>query len=76
MLQDMAILTGAQVVSDELGLKLDSIDMSVLGTAKKVIVSKDETTIVSGGGDKADVTPETRHVVERLTGLPYESCWR
>ena len=42
MLQDMAILTGAQVVSDELGLKLDSIDMSVLGTAKKVIVSKDE----------------------------------
>ena len=55
MLQDMAILTGAQVVSDELGLKLDSIDMSVLGTAKKVIVSKDETTIVSGGGDKADV---------------------
>ena len=55
MLQDMAILTGAQVVSDEMGLKLDSIDMSVLGTAKKVIVSKDETTIVSGGGDKADV---------------------
>lgn len=47
MLQDMAILTGAQVVSDELGLKLDSVDMSVLGTAKKVIVSKDETTIVS-----------------------------
>ena len=42
-------------MSDELGLKLDSIDMSVLGTAKKVIVSKDETTIVSGGGDKADV---------------------
>ena len=52
MLQDMAILTGAQVVSDELGLKLDSVDMSVLGTAKKVIVSKDETTIVSGGGDR------------------------
>ena len=55
MLQDMAILTGAQVVSDELGLKLDSIDMSVLGTAKKIIVSKDETTIVSGGGSKEDV---------------------
>ncbi|MFT8357246.1 chaperonin GroEL [Bifidobacterium aquikefiri] len=55
MLQDMAILTGAQVVSDELGLKLDSIDMSVLGTAKKVIVSKDETTIVSGGGAKDEV---------------------
>lgn len=56
MLQDMAILTGAQVVSDELGLKLDSIDMSVLGTAKKVIVSKDETTIVSGGGSKDEVS--------------------
>lgn len=55
MLQDMAILTGAQVVSEELGLKLDSIDSSVLGTAKKVIVSKDETTIVSGGGSKEDV---------------------
>ena len=55
MLQDMAILTGAQVVSDELGLKLDSVDMSVLGTAKKVIVSKDETTIVAGGGSKEDV---------------------
>ena len=55
MLQDMAILTGAQVVSDELGLKLESVDTSVLGHAKKVIVSKDETTIVSGGGDKADV---------------------
>ena len=49
MLQDMAILTGAQVVSDELGLKLESVDTSVLGHAKKVIVSKDETTIVHGG---------------------------
>ena len=55
MLQDMAILTGGQVVSDELGLKLDSIDMDVFGTAQKVIVSKDETTIVSGGGSKDEV---------------------
>ncbi|MDF7663667.1 chaperonin GroEL [Bifidobacterium sp. ESL0763] len=55
MLQDIAILTGAQVVSDDLGLKLNSVDMSVLGTAKKVIVSKDETTIVSGGGSKQEV---------------------
>ncbi|MCO6558271.1 MAG: chaperonin GroEL [Bifidobacterium sp.] len=55
MLQDIAILTGAQVVSDDLGLKLNSIDMSVLGQAKKVIVSKDETTIVSGAGSKEDV---------------------
>ena len=62
MLQDMAILTGAQVVSDELGLKLDSGDMSVLGTAKKVIVSKDETTIVSGGGSKEDVAARVAQI--------------
>ncbi len=62
MLQDMAILTGAQVVSDELGLKLDSIDMSVLGTAKKIIVSKDETTIVSGGGSKEDVAARVAQI--------------
>ena len=62
MLQDMAILTGAQVVSDELGLKLDSIDMSVLGTAKKVIVSKDETTIVAGGGSKEDVAARVAQI--------------
>ena len=51
----MAILTGAQVVSDELGLKLESVDASVLGHAKKVIVSKDETTIVQGAGSKEDI---------------------
>ncbi len=62
MLQDMAILTGAQVVSDELGLKLNSVDMSVLGTAKKVIVSKDETTIVSGGGSKEDVAARVAQI--------------
>ena len=62
MLQDMAILTGAQVVSDELCLKLDSVDMSVLGTAKKVIVSKDETTIVAGGGSKEDVAARVAQI--------------
>ena len=62
MLQDMAILTGAQVVSDELGLKLESVDTSVLGHAKKVIVSKDETTIVAGGGSKEDVTARVAQI--------------
>ena len=62
MLPDMAILTGAQVVSDELSLKLDSVDMSVLGTAKKVIVSKDETTIVAGGGSKEDVAARVAQI--------------
>ena len=67
MLQDMAILTGAQVVSDELGLKLDSVDMSVLGTAKKVIVSKDETTIVAGGGSKEDVAARVAQIRAEIT---------
>ncbi|EFT84198.1 chaperonin GroL [Parascardovia denticolens DSM 10105 = JCM 12538] len=62
MLQDMAILTGAQVVSDELGLKLDSIDDTVLGHAAKVIVSKDETTIVSGAGSKEDIAARVAQI--------------
>nr|Q9EY76.2 RecName: Full=Chaperonin GroEL; AltName: Full=60 kDa chaperonin; AltName: Full=Chaperonin-60; Short=Cpn60 [Scardovia inopinata]AAF89506.2 heat shock protein 60 [Scardovia inopinata JCM 12537] len=62
MLQDMAILTGAQVVSDELGLKLDSIDDTVFGHASKVIVSKDETTIVSGAGSKEDVAARVAQI--------------
>ena len=55
MLQDMAILTGGQVVSEEVGLKLDGLDMSMLGSARKVIISKDNTTIVEGAGSKDDV---------------------
>ncbi|MCI1983244.1 MAG: chaperonin GroEL [Bifidobacteriaceae bacterium] len=66
MLQDMAILTGAQVVSDELGLKLDSIDTDVLGTAAKVIVSKDETTIVSGAGSKEDVQARVAQIRQEI----------
>ncbi len=55
MLQDMAILTGGQVISEEVGLKLDSVGVDMLGSARKVIVTKDETTIVEGAGDAADV---------------------
>ena len=55
MLQDMAILTGGQVISEEVGLKLDSVGVDMLGQARKVIVTKDETTIVEGAGDGADV---------------------
>ena len=55
MLQDMAILTGGQVISEEVGLKLDSVGVDMLGQARKVIVTKDETTIVEGAGDAADV---------------------
>lgn len=52
MLQDMAILTGAQVISETVGLTLENADMDVLGRARKVVVTKDETTIVDGAGDK------------------------
>ena len=55
MLQDMAILTGGQVVSEEVGLKLENIGLELLGRARKVVVTKDETTIVEGVGKKADV---------------------
>ena len=55
MLQDMAILTGSQLVSETVGLKLDSVGLEVLGTARKVVVTKDETTIVEGAGDAAQV---------------------
>jgi chaperonin GroEL len=55
MLQDMAILTGAQVVSEEVGLKLENVTLDLLGTAKRVIITKDETTIVDGGGTSDDI---------------------
>ncbi|MFM7756069.1 MAG: chaperonin GroEL [Actinomycetota bacterium] len=55
MLQDMAVLTGGQVISEEVGLKLENVTLDLLGRAKRVIVTKDETTIVDGHGNKADV---------------------
>ena len=55
MLADMAILTGGQVISEEVGLKLESVDISLLGRAEKVVVTKDETTIVAGAGSKDDI---------------------
>ncbi len=55
MLQDMAILTGGQVVLEEVGLNLETVGLDVLGSAARVVISKDETTIVDGAGDAADV---------------------
>ncbi len=55
MLQDMAILTGGQVISEEVGLKLENVTLDLLGSAKKVIITKDETTIVEGGGSEDDI---------------------
>ena len=55
MLQDMAILTGGQVISEEVGLKLENTTLDLLGSAKKIIITKDETTIVEGGGSEDDI---------------------
>jgi chaperonin GroEL len=55
MLQDMAVLTGGQVVSEEIGLKLESVTLDMLGKARRVVVTKDDTTIVEGAGDQGDI---------------------
>ncbi len=55
MLQDIAILTGGQVISDDLGMKLENVGIDMLGRAKKVSINKDNTTIVDGAGDKAEI---------------------
>jgi len=55
MLEDMAILTGGQVISEDLGIKLENVTLDMLGTAKRVSITKDDTTIVDGAGEKADI---------------------
>jgi chaperonin GroEL len=55
MLEDMAILTGGQVISEDIGLKLENVNLSMLGQAKKIRISKDDTTIIDGVGKKADI---------------------
>jgi len=68
ILQDIATLTGAQVVAAEVGLKLDQVGLEVLGSARRVVVTKDDTTIVDGGGDKqavADRIAQIRQEIER-----------
>ncbi|MGB1117797.1 MAG: chaperonin GroEL [Parvibaculales bacterium] len=55
MLEDIAILTGGQVVSEDLGIKLENVTLDMLGTAKRVAINKDETTIVDGSGKKKDI---------------------
>ncbi|GGA08465.1 chaperonin GroEL [Neptunicoccus cionae] len=55
MLQDIAVLTGGQVISEDLGMKLENVGMEMLGTAKKIQITKDETTIIDGNGEKAEI---------------------
>ncbi len=56
MLEDIAVLTGGQVISEDLGIKLENVTLAMLGKAKKVIIEKENTTIVEGAGKKADIT--------------------
>ena len=62
MLEDMAVLTGAQVVSEEVGLKLDQVGLDVLGQARRVVVTKDDTTIIDGAGDQPAVADRIRQL--------------
>ena len=66
ILQDIAILTGAQVVSPEVGLKLDQVDLDVLGSARRIVVTKDNTTIVDGGGDHAAVEDRVAQIKREI----------
>ncbi|MGH3734646.1 MAG: chaperonin GroEL [Micromonosporaceae bacterium] len=62
MLQDMAILTGGQLISEEVGLKLENADLSLLGQARKVVITKDETTIVDGAGDSDQINGRVNQI--------------
>jgi chaperonin GroEL len=66
MLQDMAILTGGQVISEEVGLKLENTTLDLLGTASKVIITKDETTIVQGAGEDADIKGRIQQIKNEI----------
>ena len=66
MIEDMAILTKGQLISEELGVKLESIDITMLGTAKKVQITKDETTIIDGAGDKSDIDSRVSQIKAQI----------
>ncbi|PWR01873.1 chaperonin GroEL [Meridianimarinicoccus roseus] len=66
MLQDIAILTGGQVISEDLGMKLENVTMDMLGSAKKVSITKDETTIVDGAGEKAEIEARVSQVRQQI----------
>jgi chaperonin GroEL len=65
-LQDIAILTGATVISEEVGLKLDGVTMDLLGKARKVVISKDDTTVVEGAGTHADVEARVKQIRQEI----------
>ncbi len=66
MLQDMAILTGGQVVSEELGMKIENVTLDMLGTAKRIEVTKDDTTIIDGAGDKEEIKARAAQIKQEI----------
>ena len=66
MLQDIAVLTGGQVISEDLGIKLENVSMNMLGTAKRVNISKDDTTIVDGSGKKKDIEARVTQIRRQI----------
>jgi chaperonin GroEL len=73
MLQDMAILTGGQVIAEEVGLKLDNVTLDLLGRAKKVIVTKDDTTLVDGAGSEDDIKGRIAQIMSEIENT--DSDW-
>ena len=73
MLQDMAVLTGGQVISEEVGLKLENVTLDLLGKAKRIIITKDNTTIVDGGGSKDDVAGRINQIKTEIENT--DSDW-
>ena len=66
MLQDLAILTGGQVISEDLGMKLENVTIDMLGNAKKVQITKDETTVVDGSGEKAEIEARVAQIRQQI----------
>ncbi|ARE39538.1 Heat shock protein 60 family chaperone GroEL [Rhodovulum sp. P5] len=66
MLQDIAILTGGQVISEDLGMKLENVTMDMLGSAKKVSITKDETTVIDGAGEKAEIEARVSQIRQNI----------
>ncbi|MDK1010614.1 MAG: chaperonin GroEL [Actinomycetota bacterium] len=65
-LQDIAILTGATVISEEVGLKLEGVTIEMMGTARKIVITKDDTTIIEGAGSKADVDARVKQIRQEI----------
>ncbi|MEO1014764.1 MAG: chaperonin GroEL, partial [Pseudomonadota bacterium] len=66
MLEDIAVLTGGQVISEDLGIKLENVTLDMLGTSKKVSINKDDTTIVDGAGEKGDIEARTSQIRKQI----------